>query len=589
MTKKWVVLEDPPSQFLEDHPELPALVAKLLFHRDVKTQEEIDAFLHPDYSKDVHDPFLFQDMDKAVTRIYDAIEKDERITIHGDYDADGVSAAVILTSLFRALEFDNFDVFLPHRDTDGYGLNLRTIDYLHEKGSKVIISCDCGISNVEEVARANEHGIDVIITDHHTTPEKLPEAFATIHPKVPGEKYPDKNLAGGGVAFKLMQGLLKRHAENNDELPNGEKHIAFEKWQLDMVAIASVADMVPLIGESRTLAKYGLIVLNKTKRLGLQKLLLESRLMAEDGSMKKTMDARTIGFRIAPQINAAGRIDHANVAYELLVAKNPIDAIDLAFQLHENNKERQKMTEGYVSDALDQLKKAPDAPFQFVLGHGWPTGLVGLIAGRLKEKFQKPTIVMAKNNGEITGSGRSVKGFNMIEAHQGMPEFFTKFGGHPMACGFTLADPEKREEFQAALTERFVEASKNLDLTPTLNIDAEMTLEEVTWDLYDLLDKFEPFGQGNSEPQYVARGVQVVAVEPVGKDGKHGRLMVRHKTPRIRKMIGWHLCNGNNGSTNWCKTLRPGDTIDVVFTISINEWNGNRELQMTIQDLEKVS
>ncbi len=585
--KKWVVLPEPPESFYKQYPELPPTVAYLLYHRNVRTQEQIDEFLSPDYSQHIHDPFLFKDMEKAVQRIFTAIENNEKITIHGDYDADGVSGAVILTSLLHAFEYTNFDVFLPHRETDGYGLNTNTMQMLHGQGTKLIISCDCGISNKKEVELANEFGMDVIITDHHTVPEELPPAFAIIHPKVDGETYPDLNLAGGGVAFKLLQGVLRKHKETNELLPNGDKHEAFEKWQLDMVVIATVADMVPLIGESRTLAKFGLIVLNKTKRIGLQKLLLESRLMNDDGSMKQKLDAKSIGFRIAPRINAAGRMNHANVAYNLLSTNHPIEAVDLAFQLDQNNKERQKLTENLVSQAEKQIT---DAPFIFVLGEDWPTGVIGLIASRIKEKYQKPTIVMSRTNGEVVGSGRSVSAFNMIETLQGMPEFFTKYGGHPMACGFTLAKTSSAdvETFKQTLTDKFVEATKDADLSPILSIDTEITLEDVTWELYDTLSKFEPFGQKNPSPKFLAKGVTVVAIEPVGKDGKHGRIMVKHKTPRIRKTIGWHLCNTKNGNTNWCSTLKPGDLIDLVFEISINEWNGNRELQMTISDLRKT-
>lgn len=587
MESEWVVLPDPPQDFLDEHPELPYLVAHLLYHREIRTQEQIDEFLNPDYSHDIHDPFLFAHMEKAVERIYNAIKNNEKITIHGDYDADGVSASIILMSFFRAMEYPKVDVFLPHRETDGYGLNLNTIKKLHSDNTNLIITCDCGISNFDEVELANKLGIDVIITDHHAIPKKLPEAFAIIHPGTESESYPENNIAGGAVAFKLIQGLLRKHKKTNVTLPNGEKHEAFEKWQLDMVAIATVADMVPLLGESRTLTKYGLIVLNKTKRNGLQKLLLEARLMDNDGTLKREIDAETIGFRIAPQINAAGRMDHANVAYELLIAKSPTDAVDLAFQLNKNNEDRQKKTEELVKEAEEQVKKNTNSPFIFVLGNGWSTGLVGLIASRIKEKYKKPTIAMACNNEEITGSGRSIKEFNLIKGLQDMPHYFKKFGGHPMACGFTLSSAEKIEQFKKDLTDCYLKQTKDLNIRPILEIDAQIDLEDVTWELYDLLEKFKPFGQKNQKPTYLAKAVTVVAIEPVGKDGKHGRIMIRHKTPRIRKAIGWHLCNTNNGSINWCKALKAGDIIDLLFDISLNEWNGNREIQLTIRDLRK--
>ena len=590
MQRKWSVLSDPPASFLEEFPNLPPIVTRLLYHRNLRNQEQIDEFLNPDYGADVHDPFLFQDMSKAVERIFAALERQERIVIHGDYDADGVSAAVILSSLFRALDYREFDVFLPHRETDGYGLNKNTVQKLAEGNTKLIITCDCGISNCEEVALANTLGMDVIITDHHTTPAELPPAYAIIHPKVPGEPYPDKTLAGGGVAFKLMQAVLHRHHETHERLPNEETYASFEKWQLDMAAIASVADMVPLLGESRTLTKYGLIVLNKTKRIGLQKLLLEARLMQEDGSMKKAITADTIGFQIAPRINAAGRMNHASVAYRLLATEDPLEAVDLAYELDQNNQERQKLTEELFTSACAQIEAGPeDLPILFVVGKSWPTGILGLISGKLKEKYQKPSLVINENSDtlEMSGSGRSVAGFNIIVALQELKEYFVKFGGHPMACGFTLTAASRLEDFKEALIKKYRDQTAGLDLTPTLDIDAEVDLDDITWELYDILDKFAPFGQNNPKPKYLARNLTVTQLEPVGQAGKHLRLMVKHKSPKIRKTIGWNLCNVNGNGTNWCKTLKIGDAIDLVFEVEVNEWNGNRELQLTIVDLKK--
>ena len=586
MSKLWKILPPPPETFFGEFPELPPLVATLLYHRNLRTPVAIDEFLHPEYATHVYDPFLFRDMEKAVARIFLAKERQEKITVHGDYDADGVSASVILASLFSLLGIE-FDVFLPHRETDGYGLNPNTVRLLAEGGTNLIITCDCGISNRPEVILANELGMDIIITDHHSIPAELPPAYAIVHPKIDGETYPDKNLAGGGVAFKLVQGILREHQKTHAVLPNGEGHMAFEKWLLDMVAIASVADMVPLIGESRTLTKYGLIVLNKTRRIGMQKLLLEARLLHTDGSSRKEITADTIGFQIAPRINAAGRMNHANVAYNLFVTQSPIEATDLAFELNQNNQDRQKLTEDLVKRAMTQVSGQKEKPILFVLGEGWPTGIVGLIASRIKEQYQKPTIVMAKND-MITGSGRSVTGFNMIGTMQEMPEFFFKFGGHPMACGFTLKNETERESFQAALIAKYHEKMSGIDTQPILPIDAEITLEEVDWELFDVLDTFKPFGQANERPKYLSRGLTVVKVEPVGAEGKHLRIMVKHHTPKIKKTIGWNLCSTANGGTNWGAILKPGDKIDMVYEIDVNEWNGSRELQLKIVDLKKV-
>lgn len=583
--KKWEVLPQPPTEFLEQFPELPTTVAHLLYHRNIRTQEAIDEFLNPDYSSDIHDPYLFNDMKKTVGRIFQAIKNNERIIVHGDYDADGVAASTILVSTIQALGGTNVDVFLPHRETDGYGLNTNTIDILKDEDTKLIITCDCGISNVTEVKYANKKNIDVIITDHHAIPETLPPAFSIIHPKVPGETYPYKDLAGGGVAFKLMQGLLKKHAETHDILANGKKHEMHEKWLLDMVAIASVADMVPLIGESRTLTKYGLIVLNKAQRIGMKKLLQEAGFIEDGGEKTKEITTSTIGFQIGPRINAAGRINHANVAYKLMMETDEIEAAKLAKELNQNNIDRQAMTKDLTKQSIEQIKENADSPVVFILGEEWSTGLVGLIASRLKEKYYKPSIVMALNNGEITGSGRSITGFNIIECFQEMPEYFTKFGGHPMACGFTLADPGKLEDFKSILNQKFIEKTKDVDISPCINIDAELSLSNIDWDLYDTLEKFRPFGMANETPKYLLQNVEVVDIVSMGKENNHIRVMIK-EGDSTKKAIGWQFCNGND--PNWCETLNIGDNIDIVCEIDVNEWNGNRELQLMIVDLKKT-
>lgn len=589
MQKLWKLLDSAPQTFLESHPELPPIVANLLFHRGIITQEKIDEFLDPDYSLHVYDPYLFKDMEKAVTRIFDAIKNQEKITIHGDYDADGVSASVILSDTLKALDGKKIEVFLPHRETDGYGLNKKTVQTLTDSGTKLLITCDCGVSNYEEIELANSLGLEVIVTDHHAIPEKLPPAYAIIHPKVERETYPDKGMAGGGVAFKLMQGLLKKHAENNQTLSDGQTHESWEKWFLDMAAIASVADMVPLLGESRTLTKFGLIVLNKTKRIGLQKLLLEARLLQEDGSHKRELSADTISFQIAPRINAAGRMNHASVAYNLLTTTDAEEAARLAYELNKNNEERQKMTDDLVKEAVKQVENQQmNDPVLFILGQRWSTGIVGLIAGKIKDKYYKPCMVLAVN-GEVTGSGRSIEGFSLISALQKIPQYFHKFGGHPMACGFTLKNADLIGDLEADLTRIFKEETKNLDLRPSLSIDAEVDLDQVNWELYDILEKFKPFGQNNEKPKYLAKNLTIVGLEPVGKEKKHLRIMVKHNSHKIRKTIGWDLCNENNcHCLDWSKELKINDKIDFVFEVDVNEWNGNRELQLTIVDLKKI-
>ncbi len=589
MSKKWIISPPPPPEFIVEHPELPPLIAQLLWNRGLKTQAQIDEFLNPDYSTDLHDPFLFNDMAKAVELIFDCIQNNHKITVHGDYDADGVCAAAVILKTLKKIGATNTGIFLPHRETDGYGLNNRTVQFLKDSGTELIITCDCGISNTEEITLAKNLGMRVIVTDHHAMPLVFPPADAIIHPLVPGEKYPDKTLAGGGVAFKLAQALLKKHHEIQPLLLDGQTHEAFEKWLLDLVSISTVGDMVTLIGESRTMVHYGLTVLNKTRNLGLKHLLMVSGLMDESGKPKRNFDTHTIGFQIAPRVNAAGRMDHANVALALLMSETEDEARQLAEQLNKNNSDRQKLTERLVTEARYQIVKTEQDknPILFVVGEGWSTGILGLIASRIKEEFYKPTLVMGLNNGAITGSGRSVAGFNLIENLKIMPEFFHKFGGHPQACGFSLKSTDILEKFRAAMLERAAAGTVNLDLTPQIHIDAAVDLDEVNWKLYDLLQKFEPFGQANEEPLYVATGLTVMGVEPVGADGKHLRLMVKHNSHIVRKTIAFGFGDSNRHPADWKVNLKPGDKIDLAFTVGVNEWNGSRELQLVVEDIIK--
>jgi len=586
--KKWIVTEKPPQSFFDEHPELPNIIVRLLWNRNLRTEAAMEAFLNPNYETGIHDPFLFNDMEKAVELIFDCLKNNKKITVHGDYDADGVCASAIIMTGLKKLGGTNLGIYLPHRETDGYGLNPRTVQFLKDGGTELIITCDCGISNTEEITLAKSLGMHVIVTDHHAMPLKFPPADAIIHPLVPSEKYPDKTLAGGGVAFKLVQGLLKRHHETNELLSDGQTHEAFEKWLLDMAAISTVGDMVPVLGESRILVLYGLTVLNKTRNIGLKYLLKAAGLFDEAGKQKRVFDTHTIGFQVAPRINAAGRMDHANVAFELLMAETEEEAASLADQLNKNNIDRQKLTDQIVSEARKQIKETgqKDNAIIFVYGESWATGIVGLIASRIKDEFGKPTIAMGCNNGMITGSGRSVKGFNLIEALKTMPEFFHKFGGHPQACGFSLKDKGSFEEFKTTLLAKAVVGTKDIDLAPQISIDAEVDLDEVNWKLFDLLQKFEPFGVGNDEPLYAATNLTVMGVRPVGTDGKHLQIQVKHNSHVVRKTIAFGFGNEEKHPECW-KDLKAGEKIDLAFTVGVNEWNGNRELQLQVEDIRK--
>lgn len=589
--KKWIVLPPPPKEFIASHPELPNIVSTLLWNRNLRDQKSIDEFLNPDYGEDIHDPFLFSQMNKAVKIIFTAIKQNKNIVVHGDYDTDGVSAATILVNTLKKLGGKNISVFIPHREIDGYGLNENTVEYFKEQKIDLIITCDCGISNFKEVTLAKKYGMEVIITDHHIVPEKLPQADAIIHPLVPGESYPDKGLCGAAVAFKLVQGLLQEHKKTHKLLPDGQTHEAYEKWMLDLVAIASIGDMVPLLGESRTLTRYGLTVINKTKNIGLKKIFKYAGLLDENEKIKNTggLSSENISYQIVPRLNAAGRMDHANSAFALLSTSNEEEADILAAQLNKNNIDRQKLTEKIVAEAIEQIKTESQEKkhILIVAKNNWTTGILGLVAGKIREQYYKPALAMAIGEDEITGSGRSIPEFNLIEALKENSDLFEKFGGHPQACGFTLKSPGLLEKFKETFFKYVEEKTKNLELIPQIQIDTEVDLDEVDWKLYDLLQKFEPFGMGNEEPKYMARNLTVSSVIPVGNDGKHLRLMVKHNSHLIKKTIGFGLGDINKHPLNWKEVLKPGDKIDMVFRISVNQWNGNRELQLTIEDIRK--
>jgi len=562
MSYIWKLPQKPTQDFIDKFPELHPIVVQLLYNRGLKTQDEIDEFLSPDYSKDIHDPYLFKDMEHACHRIYKAIKEQELITVYGDYDADGVSSSVILRSVLKNLGA-KVEVYLPHREKEGYGLNKKAVEELATK-TKVIITCDCGISNIEEVALANDIGVDVIITDHHTIPEELPKALAIIHPQVKGEKYPFKYLAGGGVAFKLAQALLA-HAKN--DLSAKEKE-GGEKWLLDMVALSTVADMVPLLGENRTLLKYGLLVLKKTQRLGMKKLIEVANLDIDK------VDTRAIGFSIAPRVNAAGRMDHANLAYYLMIEEDEAKATELAAELNQSNLDRQKLTERIVREAKAQNINENDSLLVFY-DPDWSSGLTGLVAGRLSRDYSRPVFVMTKVDENIVGSGRSIPEFNIIEALQDNEELLIKYGGHPQACGFSM-DPANREEFTQTMKSLATQKLKDIPFQSKLDIELTIDFEDISWDLVDLLEKFRPYGQLNPEPLFMSTGLTITSIRQVGNDGKHLKLEVS-KANKKKGAIAFGLGN---------MKLELGDKIDIVYNLSINQWNGNREIQLIIKDIK---
>lgn len=573
MEKRWTVAPSVAPDVQTAFPELHPVILQMLWNRGVRTQAEMDVFLSPDWSRDVHSPFVFQKMTSAVERIFRAVKAGEHITVHGDYDADGVCGSVVLMSVLKQIgSAETLSVFLPHREKDGYGLSPKTIDHLHEnEKTNLIVTVDCGISSNAAITRAHELGIDVIVCDHHQMPEVLPTEAILLHPLVPGETYPNKKLCGTGVAYKLACALIEEAPRHGMTLPTG-----LEKWLLDLVAIATVTDVMPLIGENRVLEKFGLVVLNKTKRVGL-KMLLENAGIAE-----KELDTWSIGFQIGPRINAAGRMNHANAAYNLLMCEDPGEAAELAKALNQSNVDRQAASEQLYQEAKKQIGVVGERKILFAIGDGWPAGLAGLVAGKLMGDFGLPVFVIGKQEGDrYVGSGRSMHGFDVTAAMKQAKDVLDKFGGHPQACGLSCVGEENVRAF-VKIMEREADAYfADRDVTPTLSLDAEISLEVITWEFIAALELLAPYGEANPKPFFVSRGVTVDHAGCVGSEKQHLRLTVRSREGTHRKMIGFRC-----GS--WMQKLHVGDKIDVVYEVGVNEWNGNKEIQLRLVDLRKT-
>ena len=569
MQKKWVVAEPYGAEFGRKFSDFPPVVIQLLCNRELDSQEAADEFLNMDYDMGLHDPFLFRDMKKAVARIFKAVDNKEKLYIFSDFDADGVCAGTILAATLAEYGFKT-GIYIPHRETEGYGVNPKAIEFIAGEGAKVIITCDCGISNSESIALAAEKGIDVIVTDHHQEPAELPKrAYAIIHPKLKGETYPWKHLSGGAVAFKLAQAILATRP-----VPGGE---AFEKRLTELAAISLVADMVPLLGEARTITHFGLKVLNKTKRLGLQKIYETA------GIVPGAITTQTIGYQIAPRINAAGRMDHANNAFALLNAADDDEATRLAIALNAANAERQRVTKTTTDEVRERViaTNQEEAPAIVAFDERWPAGLIGLVAGNIVKEFNRPAFVFTKKSeSELVGSGRSIPEFNLIVALQTMPDAFLRFGGHPGAAGMSI-DPGKLESFKERIVAFAKKEFNGKDLTPSILIDKEISLADINWELEKWLAKFEPHGMGNRTPLFVGRGLTVVSADAIGSEGKHLRLTLCENEGKAHKCIGFKF-------GDWAEDLASGDKIDTVFEVNANEWNGRRELQLKIVDLTKV-
>ncbi|MFA5962196.1 MAG: single-stranded-DNA-specific exonuclease RecJ [Parcubacteria group bacterium] len=575
MQKKWelkekITTEIDFSKFGESEKYSP-LVLELLAGRGIVSQESLEDFFSFNYAV-CENLEKISGMAEAVERIKRALEKKEKIAIFGDYDADGVTATALLFETLESLGFTDLTYYIPDRQLEGYGMNDAAIEFLAHEGVSLIITVDSGITGVAEVEKAGNLGMDVIITDHHHAPEILPKATAIINPHLKNSGFKFTDLAGVGVAFTLAQALCQKFApEKIDQL----------KWMLDLVAIGTIADCVTLLGENRMLVKYGLVVLSKTRRSGLLEMFKVGRIEISEDHIP---DTQKVAFQIAPRINAAGRMDHASVAYKLIIEKDPVHARVLALEVEGKNQERQKMTGEIVKEIEGlALRDFSDKKFVFAKSEHWPVGILGLVAGKVVDKFQKPAVVFQIQEKEYVGSLRSIPEINIVECLEKCSELLSKFGGHSQAAGVRIS-PENVDRFCEKMTELIEAQLEEKEIISTLSIDLELKAQDIDWEFMTDLKKMEPFGMGNKEPIFLLRQMRVSDVRIVGNGTKHLKLALRANdgSPKIFDAIGFKL---GDEFIN----LKKDDLIDIVFNLNEDEWNGSKKIQMKLVDLRLVS
>lgn len=549
---RWNLLPPAPIEYLNRAAGTSALVAQLLYNRGLTDPSGIDLFLSGDERLSAS-PHLLPDMEKAVTRIYRALLSAEKIAVYGDFDVDGVTSAAVMVQGLQALGGVVIP-YIPHRISEGHGLRLQAIDELHDQGVSLIITVDCGITDIEEVRHASRLNMDVVITDHHTPPQELPPALAIVDPKLPGSNYPFSELAGVGVAFKVLQALLSSLG----------KEKLMEEY-MDLVAIGTVADMVPLVWENRYLVKRGLRVLNNSPRLGIREIINKA------GLVSGTLDADSITWCLAPWLNASGRLEHAIASYRLLTTTDPVEARELATMLGQQNLERQRLTGKAMMEAHAMIAEQGLTPLIMLCHTDFPLGIAGPVAGKLVEEYYRPVVIVNIDDKNASGSCRSIPEFNIINALSQCGGLLSRYGGHAQAAGFTTT-AKNLPLLQKALNEIAETQLKGVDLRPRLDIDAEVALPELGGNTYQLIQKLAPFGKGNPVPTFVSRGVEVLSFRTMGNGQQHLRLKLRQKGST------WEGVAFKMGDS----LMEVADFLDIAFNLEMDRWGGMETLRLNI-------
>jgi single-stranded-DNA-specific exonuclease len=557
LRKKWEIAPRMPATQAERYPELPPLLLQLLYNRNVVDPSEIRDFVAGSWQEP--DVYLLPDMERAVDVLVRAISRSEKIAVYGDFDADGVTATALLTQTLAGLGADVI-YYIPPR-ADGYGVNIEALRQLYGAKARVVVTVDCGTRAVEEIEQARR-GLEFVVTDHHAVGHKLPFASAVVNPKRRDSEYPFPHLSGVGVAYKLAQALIREARRRNVSVAVEERAL------LDLVAIGTVADLAPLLGENRHLVQRGLEVVNEARREGIRALLGVAALRPG------TVTASSIAFALGPRLNAAGRLGDASLSYELLVSADPVEADRLAARLNEQNRQRRALTEQAYRLAEQLALAREEVPALLYAGH--PTfadGVVGLVAGRLTEAHYRPAVVVEQGSEVSKGSCRSIPEFDITAALDECSDLLLRHGGHSTAAGFRVCSDQLD-----ALVQRLSEIAErelgDLALAPALSIDAEISLSDMTWETMGWLEKLEPCGYRNPPPLFLSRGVPLAEARAVGSEGKHLKLTLATGI-EPRDAIAFRLGD---------RVSEVGQRMDLVYHLEVNEWNGSRSLQLNVQD-----
>lgn len=569
MDKKWVVKESGDSVVVKQLASVLGVsdsLANLMVQRGITTKEEADIFFSPSL-EDLFSPFLMKDMNKAVDRLTSAIVKNERILIYGDYDVDGTTAVSLVYSFFKK-QTSNIDYYIPDRYKEGYGVSFIGIDFAAETNCKLMITLDCGIKAVEKVKYAKSKGIDVIVCDHHFPGNEIPDAVAVLDPKQPGCGYPYKELSGCGVGFKLVCAYAQIHSIHPDEVMN----------YLDLVAVSIASDIVPIKGENRVLASFGLKQLNSNPCVGLKEIIKELDLNHE-------LTIEDVVFRIGPRINAAGRMEAGSKAVDLLVSSEPRLAAGISKEIDQFNKDRRTIDRSITSEAMKMIARnhnSKESKTTVLYNPEWKKGVIGIVASRLIETYYRPTVILTESNGFATGSARSVQGYDLYQAIEACSDLLESFGGHMFAAGLTMKK-ENINKFVEKFENHVAATITSEQLMPTILIDVELNFKDINVEMFQEIGKFQPFGPENMSPVFMSRNVKDFGTgRMVGPSREHLKLDLYQDQDDVSKVFSAIAFS----QADHFDYIKVGNPFDICYSIEMNDFKGKKNLQLNIKDIK---